>query len=55
MKLVGGGAFQSAEDREKAARYVMARPEISAVVIGFKSVQEVDEAIDRINRALATA
>ena len=30
---------------EKAARYAMARPEISAVVIGFKSVSEIDEAI----------
>ena len=53
MKLIGGGDFQKAEDREKAIRYVMARPEISAVVIGFKSTQEVDEAIQRINRALA--
>jgi 1-deoxyxylulose-5-phosphate synthase len=53
MKLVGGGGFQSPEDREKAARFAMARPEISAVVIGFKSTKEVDESIDRINRALS--
>ena len=53
MKLIGGGDFQNAEDREKAARFVMARPEINAVVIGFKSTKEVDEAIERINRALA--
>ena len=33
----------------------MARPEISAVVIGFKSTQEIDEAVQRINRALAAA
>jgi 1-deoxyxylulose-5-phosphate synthase len=52
MKLVGDGDFQDPADREKAARYVMARPEISAVVIGFKSRKEVDEAIVRINRAL---
>ena len=31
----------------------MAHPEINAVVIGFKSVQEIDEAIQRIDRALA--
>ena len=55
MKLVGGGGFQTPEDREKAARFVMARPEISAVVIGFKNVKEVDEAIERINRALAVS
>lgn len=53
MKLIGGGAFQNSEDRAKAARFVMARPEISAVVVGFKSVKEIDEAIERINRALA--
>ena len=55
MKLVGDGDFQDPADREKAARFVMARPEISAVVIGFKSVKEIDEAIQRIDRALALA
>ncbi len=55
MKLVGDGDFQDPADREKAARFAMARPEISAVVIGFKSVQEIDEAIQRIDRALAVA
>ena len=29
MKLIGDGEFQDAEDREKAARFVMARPEIA--------------------------
>jgi predicted aldo/keto reductase-like oxidoreductase len=53
MKLIGNGDFTNAEDREQAARFAMAQPEINAVVIGLKSRQEVDEAIDRINRALA--
>jgi predicted aldo/keto reductase-like oxidoreductase len=53
MKLIGNGDFQNPEDREKAARFAMAQPEIDAVVIGFKSVKEVDEAIVRIDRALA--
>lgn len=53
MKLVGDGDFVRAEDREKAARFAMAQPDIDAVVIGFKSPQEIDEAIDRIDRALA--
>jgi predicted aldo/keto reductase-like oxidoreductase len=52
MKLIGNGDFTKAEDREKAARYAMAQPEIDAVVIGFKSRAEVDESIERINRAL---
>jgi predicted aldo/keto reductase-like oxidoreductase len=55
MKLVGGGDFQDPEDREKAVRFVLARPEINAVVIGFKSTSEIDEAIRRIDRALAPA
>ena len=55
MKLVGDGDFQNPEDREKAARFAMAHPEIHAVIIGFKSVQEIDEAIQRIDRALAAA
>ncbi len=55
MKLIGNGEFVKPEDREKAARFAMAHREIDAVVIGFKSRQEIDEAIDRINRALAAA
>lgn len=54
MKLVGNGDFQNAEDRERAARFAMAHPEISAVVIGFKSRSEIDEAIARLDRALAS-
>ncbi len=53
MKLVGDGDFTKPEDREKAARFAMSQPEIHAVVIGFKSPAEIDEAIDRLNRALA--
>jgi predicted aldo/keto reductase-like oxidoreductase len=55
MKLVGDGAFKNPDDREKAMRFVMALPEIDAAVIGFKSPAEVDESIERMNRALAGA
>lgn len=55
MKLIGNGEFQNPEDREKAMRFAMARPEIHAVVIGFKNQAEIDEAIQRMNRALAEA
>lgn len=55
MKLIGDGDFVKAEDREKAARFAMAHSEINAVVIGFKSRQEIDESIDRLNRALAAS
>jgi predicted aldo/keto reductase-like oxidoreductase len=52
MKICGNGTFTDPADREKSIRYAMACKEIDAVVIGFKSRQEIDEAIERINRAL---
>ena len=55
MKIIGNGQFVNAEDREKSIRFAMARPELDAVVIGFKSRAEIDEAIQRMNRALAEA
>jgi predicted aldo/keto reductase-like oxidoreductase len=53
MKLIGDGQFKDPADREKAIRFAMACKDIDAVVIGFTSTQQVDEAIERINRALA--
>jgi 1-deoxyxylulose-5-phosphate synthase len=53
MKMVGNGTFVNSEDREKAIRFAMSRPEIDAVVIGFKNRAEIDEAIQRINAALS--
>jgi len=53
MKIIGNGEFVKEEDREKSVRFAMAQREIDAVVIGFKAKAEIDEAIARINRALA--
>jgi len=53
MKIIGNGDFVNAEDREKSIRFAMSLPELDAVVIGFKNRAEVDEAIKRINAALA--
>ncbi len=55
MKIIGNGDFTQAEDREKSIRFAMSRPELDAVVIGFKSTAEIDEAIRRMNQALAEA
>ena len=55
MKICGNGTFTSPADREKSIRFAMSQPEIDAVVIGFKNRQEIDEAIERINRALKEA
>jgi len=54
MKIIGNGEFVKAEDREKSIRFAMSRPELDAVVIGFKSADEIDEAIKRVNEALAS-
>ncbi len=53
MKLIGNGLFTDPADRDKAIRFAMACKDIDAVIIGFKNTAEVDEAIQRINRALA--
>ncbi len=55
MKMIGNGDFVKAEDREKAIRFAMSRPELDAIVIGFKSTAEIDEALQRVNNALAEA
>lgn len=53
MKLIGNGDFTNPADREKAIRYVMQSNLTDAVTIGFKNTAEIDEAIERINRAFA--
>ncbi len=52
MKLAGEGQFTSPEDREAALRFVIGLGAVDAVTIGYKSPAEVDEAIERMNRAL---
>ncbi|MFC1485894.1 aldo/keto reductase [Candidatus Latescibacterota bacterium] len=53
MKILGEGVFAESEDREKSIRYVMQSGLVDAIVIGFKSPAEIDEAVWRMNRALA--
>ena len=55
MKIYGNGSFVDPADRERSIRFAMAQREINAVVIGFKNRAEIDEAIERMNRALASA
>lgn len=52
MKLCGNGDFKDPADREKAIHYAMTCGFVNAVVIGFKSNAEIDEAISRINQSL---
>jgi aryl-alcohol dehydrogenase-like predicted oxidoreductase len=53
MKIIGNGEFTSPEDREKSVRYAVRSGLLDAMVIGFASPAEIDEAIERINRAFA--
>jgi len=53
MKILGNGDFKNPDDREKSIRFAMGCKDIDAVVIGFQTTAEIDEAIERMNRALA--
>ncbi|MBD3268220.1 aldo/keto reductase [bacterium] len=54
MKLIGNGNFKSRELREASIKYVMGLDCVDAVTIGFKSPQEIDEAIELMNKHLNT-
>lgn len=53
MKIIGDGDFKDPEDRKKSTHFAMQPDLVDAVVIGFKSAEEIDEAIFNINTALA--
>jgi predicted aldo/keto reductase-like oxidoreductase len=50
MKLIGNGEFQDPADRRKAIQYAMTCGFVDAIVIGFASTAEIDEAIRNIER-----
>lgn len=52
MKIIGEGDFKDPADREKAIHHAMTCGYVDAIVIGFANTQEIDEAIERVNRAL---
>lgn len=53
MKLVGNGTFTQHSDRQKAMRFAFKDAGVDCVTVGFKSTQEIDEAIDNLNLAMA--
>ncbi len=53
MKLIGNGDFTNPADRRTAIRFAIQSGLTDAVVIGFKSPEEIDEAVKTINGALA--
>jgi predicted aldo/keto reductase-like oxidoreductase len=52
MKLAGDGTFTQHEDRVAAMRFAFQTAKIDCATVGFKSNQEIDEAIDNMNLAL---
>jgi len=55
MKLAGNGDFRNPADRDRALRYAMTCGCVDAVTMGFASPAELDDAVMRIERALAAA
>ncbi len=53
MKLIGNGDFTQHSDRQAAMRFAFQNAGIDCATVGFKSTQEIDEAIDNMNLALA--
>jgi predicted aldo/keto reductase-like oxidoreductase len=53
MKLIGEGAFTQRTDRQAAMRFAFNNAGVDCVTVGFKSTQEIDEAIENLNLALA--
>jgi predicted aldo/keto reductase-like oxidoreductase len=52
MKLIGEGVFNH-EDRQKAMRFAFRNAGVNSVTVGYKNRQEIDEAIQNLNLALA--
>ena len=54
MKLCGGGQFENShDDRVKAMKFAFQNAGVDCATVGFKSTQEIDEAISNMNLALA--
>jgi 1-deoxyxylulose-5-phosphate synthase len=53
MKLAGNGDFTDPEVRRRSIDFVMRLPFVDAVVMGFKSPAEIDEAMRRMDEGLS--
>ena len=53
MKLAGNGTFTRREDRQAAMRFAFQNAGVDCVTVGFKNTQEIDEAIQNLNLAVA--
>ena len=55
MKLVGEGQFTNADDREASMKFVMGQGLADAVTIGHTTTAQIDESMERMDRALNAA
>jgi 1-deoxyxylulose-5-phosphate synthase len=53
MKLIGAGSLTQREDRAAAMKFAFQHGGVDAVTVGFKTTEEIDEAIENVNVALA--
>jgi len=53
MKLISEGTFTQRTDRQAAMRFAFNNAGVDCVTVGFKNTQEIDEAIENLNLALA--
>jgi len=53
MKLAGEGTFTDREDRKAAMKFAFNEAGVDCVTVGYKSIAEIDEAIENLNLALA--
>jgi aryl-alcohol dehydrogenase-like predicted oxidoreductase len=53
MKLAGEGSFTTRADRQAAMRFAFNNAGVDSVTVGYKSIAEIDEAIENLNQALA--
>jgi predicted aldo/keto reductase-like oxidoreductase len=53
MKLIGEGRFTQRVDRQAAMKFAFNNAGVDSVTVGFKNTQEIDEAIENLNLALA--
>jgi aryl-alcohol dehydrogenase-like predicted oxidoreductase len=52
MKIFGQGDIKTPEDKDASLRFALASGAVDAMVIGFESPEQIDDAIARINKTL---
>ncbi len=53
MKIIGEGNFTDPKVRQESIKFVMGLDCVDSVIIGFKSPEEIDEAINNMNKYLS--